>query len=180
MSLFKELEKILLHKIGVKSLEHLSNVASDVHKNMTQHLRIDYSNQPDIFMEIVSYVKANANTNDGKHIHTLLYDIYKENTEERITFYICLNKNVGMLEIRFDFDIIDEDDNSRFKATNGIQYDYNSRIANTRLANQPDLEVSDIDRINFGLNALYQEFLEREQQYLNGDIGLINGEIIYI
>ena len=85
-----------------------------------------------------------------------------------------------MLEIRFDFDIIDEDDNSRFKATNGIQYDYNSRIANTRLANQPDLEVSDIDRINFGLNALYQEFLEREQQYLNGDIGLINGEIIYI
>lgn len=141
----------------------------DVHKSMIQNLEIDFSNQPVIFRDIVNYVQKNTNVYEYNNTSKVLYCV-EGDCNEKYEFYICLNRNAGLLEIRFELNSNAEDIG---QLLNSIIFNYKNRTAQIYLAGHPDLETDDIKGdINNTLNSFYNEFRENEKKYLNGELVL--------
>lgn len=143
----------------------------DAHKKMLEDLEIDFSNQPAIFRDIVKYIQENANTYEFKNISSVYY-LVENDDGEYFEFYICLNREKGLLEIRFDIHYIEDDIEGFSNVINVAVHDYKNRITQVKLAENPVLEFDDVKEANSLINGLYEEFIRNEKKYLDGELML--------
>lgn len=141
----------------------------DAHKKILRDLEIDFSNQPVVFREIVNYIQENANLYQYEN-RSAVYYCLEGDYDKSYEFYICLNRNAGLLEIRSEMTDILEDTNELLTLANVVEYDYKNRIARSDLADKPSIETEDIEGVNYFLSFFYEEFKKDEKEYLDGKL----------